>query len=236
MWQLIDSGKKTAFENMELDEKLLEKLNPQGPAILHLYGWKNPSATYGYFMKVDQCLNLDGAKLCGLHLARRPTGGGVIFHVADLAFSVLVPAKHEGFSENTLENYKFVNDRVLRSVEACIKGQGWELLPNHLMPQDEACSYFCMAKPTIYDVMLGDKKIAGAAQRKRKQGFLHQGSIALAMPKQEFLEQVLLPGTQVMEAMRMYTHTLLGDSWVDEELEEMRHLVVQQLKQVFLEG
>ncbi len=236
MWKLIDSGRKSASENMKLDEKLLEELDPGGEGILHLYSWEKSSATYGYFTKVDKFLSLEGADKYGLSLAKRPTGGGIIFHVADLAFSVLVPSEHEGFFSDTLDNYHYVNSKVLKAVKACMQATGLELLPSHLTPKDEACGYFCMAKPTIYDVMLGDKKVAGAAQRKKKQGFLHQGSIALALPKQEFLQEVLLPGTQVAEAMKAYTHTLLGDNWTDGALEEIRHLLTQQLKKIFLEG
>jgi lipoate-protein ligase A len=236
MWKLIDSGRKSASENMRLDEKFLEELDPEGEAILHLYGWEKPSATYGYFTKVDKFLSVQDADKYGLNLAKRPTGGGIIFHVADLAFSVLVPSEHEGFFDNTLDNYHYVNGKVLEAVKACMKDTELELLPTHLTSKDEACGYFCMAKPTIYDVMLGGKKIAGAAQRKKKQGFLHQGSIALALPKQEFLKKVLLPGTGVEAAMRAYTHTFLGDNWTDEALEEMRHVVTKQLKKIFLEG
>jgi len=236
MWALVESGRKTALENMRLDEKFLNDLDPQGAAMLHLYSWDKPSATYGYFTKVDKFLNIQGVEKHGLDLSKRPTGGGIIFHVADLAFSVLVPSEHESFFDDTLDNYHFVNSKVLEAVKACMKDTGLELLPNHLTAKDEACGYFCMAKPTIYDVMLGDKKVAGAAQRKKKQGFLHQGSIALALPRQEFLEEVLLPGTQVAEAMRAYTHTLLGDNWTDKALEEMRYLLTKQLKKIFLEG
>jgi lipoate-protein ligase A len=69
-----------------------------------------------------------------------------------------------------------------------------------------------MAKPTKYDVMWEDKKIAGAAQRKTRKGFLHQGTIALVNPNREYLEQILLPGTKVREAMLAHTCPLLGKS------------------------
>jgi lipoate-protein ligase A len=49
-----------------------------------------------------------------------------------------------------------------------------------------------MARPTKYDVMLQGRKIAGAAQRKTKAGFLHQGTIALLCPDPELLGAVEL--------------------------------------------
>jgi lipoate---protein ligase len=92
-----------------------------------------------------------------------------------------------------------------------------------------------MAKPTKYDVMIGGKKVAGAAQRNQKQGLLHQGSIAIALPTKDFLEEVLLPDTRVAEGMRLRTFSLLGEEWTEAALEEMREEIKQELKKVFLE-
>jgi lipoate---protein ligase len=84
------------------------------------------------------------------------------------------------------------------------------LTPDDFSPWDPNCFHFCMAKPTKYDVMWDGRKVAGAAQRKTKKGYLHQGTIALVMPPQEYLEQILLPGTKVKEAMQAHTCPLLG--------------------------
>lgn len=236
MWKLLDTGVKTAEENMRLDALLLEKLDPKGEAILHLYGWSQPSATYGYFIQTQQFLNQEAASKHNLALARRPTGGGIVFHVSDLAFSALVPALHEGYSENTLENYHYINEKVIAAVRALLKEAHLELLPANPIPLDSNCMHFCMAKPTIFDVMLEGKKIAGAAQRKRKQGFLHQGTISIALPSDHFLEEILLPSTKVLEAMKANTHTLLKGSWSSHDLEVIREKLQQHLKRVFLEG
>lgn len=233
MWQILDSGVKSAKENMHLDAKLLENLKNNDDPILHLYDWSHKSATYGYFIKTNDFLNLDAASRHGLELARRPTGGGIVFHTNDLAFSVLVPADHEGYSDNTLDNYAFVNEKVTEAIKLLLKESGLTLLPGEPTPLDSACKHFCMAKPTIYDVMLGGKKIAGAAQRKRKQGFLHQGTISIAFPKKELLLEVLKSDTKVFEAMQTNTYSILGESWTLSDLEEMRQALKKQLINVF---
>ena len=46
-----------------------------------------------------------------------------------------------------------------------------------------------MAKPTQYDIVYKGKKIAGAAQRKKTQGYLHQGTISLAAPQIDLLQE-----------------------------------------------
>ena len=105
------------------------------------------------------------------------------------------------------------------------------LLPEEPTPLDENCRHFCMAKPTKYDVMLHGRKIAGAAQRQRKQGYLHQGSIAIALPKEEFLNQVLLSNTKVYEAMHTNTFSILGREWTINDLEEVRETLKRQLQE-----
>ncbi len=208
MWEILDTGSKSPDENMRLDEQLLETVKQP---TLHLYEWSSDSATYGYFTNPAKFLNLPKAKELGLNLARRPTGGGIIFHLWDLAFSVIVPAHSPEFSLNTLQNYAFVNHAVLAAIREFLNEYPpLTLISDDFSPWDPDCSSFCMAKPTKYDVMWEGKKVAGAAQRKTKAGFLHQGSIALVMPPADYLAQILLPNTRVPEAMQTFTCPLLG--------------------------
>jgi lipoate-protein ligase A len=175
---------------MEKDTILLETLNPAQEPILHLYEWKSPSITYGHFIKVDQILNLQATDDLKIEVAKRPTGGGVIIHLFDLAFSFLLPSSHPSFSLNTLENYHTVNHLVQKAILPFVSEKSPELLK--VDPIDDSVGkHFCMAKPTIYDVVIGDKKVAGSAQRRKAQGFLHQGSIAISPPDLSILRSIL---------------------------------------------
>ena len=211
-WEILDTGRQTPEENMRLDAELLEKADSFSKPILRLYEWEGDSATYGYFTDPAKLLDLNNANRLSLSLARRPTGGGIIFHIWDMAFSVLVPSHCAEFSTNTLENYAFVNNAVLAAIKEFLGGKPpLSLTPVDFSPWDTACTHFCMAKPTQYDVMWEGRKVAGAAQRRTRKGFLHQGTIALVMPPQDYLEQVLLPGTKVHEAMQAHTCPILGE-------------------------
>lgn len=228
-WQVIDTGIQNAEENMRFDIDLLEKAETFASPVLHLYEWKGDSATYGYFMDPAKWLNMNQVKLKSLSLAKRPTGGGIIFHLWDMAFSVLVPAHCPEFSLNTLDNYVFVNSAVLAAVKEFLNG----LPPLSLTSEDHssldsACGYFCMAKPTKYDVMWEGRKIAGAAQRKTKKGFLHQGSIALVMPPLEYLEDILL-SSYVKDAMLSFTCPLLGKSASRSEIDHAKRRLQELL-------
>lgn len=230
MWKIMDTGVHSAQKNMEIDAKLLDELKPGDSPILHLYEWEGDSGTYGYFLNVAKYLNLEKVRKRGLNLAKRPTGGGIIFHVCDLAFSALVPSGFSAFSHHTLDNYNFINNHVKKAVKNFFQTSKTPfLLPQDPSPLSEASRYFCMAKPTIYDVMINGKKVAGAAQRRRKQGYLHQGSIAIALPKEDFLQEILLPNTQVLDAMRLNTFSILGSHYTLSDLKEVRKELQQLL-------
>lgn len=234
MWKILDTGIHSAKENMALDTALLENLSPNDDPILHFYGWEGDSATYGHFLKPSTLLNMSAAHSRGIALARRPTGGGMVFHLCDLAFSALVPTNCPYFSFNTLHNYNFINSMVKKAVKNFLQKEGLlSLLPEEPIPLDDNCRHFCMAKPTKYDVMLQGRKIAGAAQRKRKQGYLHQGSIAIALPKEDFLNAILLPNTKVKEAMFQNTYSILGRDWTSSDVEEVREKLKLQLQKEF---
>lgn len=235
-WLILDTGVSSAKQNMHIDTKLLEELDPFSTnPIIHLYEWDVPSATYGHFIDPKEYLSEEVFASGCLQLAKRPTGGGVIFHTTDWAFSVLVPAGHEAYSLNTLNNYVFVNNLVIEVINCFLGGSptlNLQLLPYEGKPIDRFSRHFCMAKPTKYDVMLEGKKVCGGAQRRTKAGFLHQGTISLAMPNEAFLEKVLLPNTLVRQSMEENTFALLGKIVSEKDILEARKFLSACFKAV----
>ena len=116
LFETLMTGKASAEQNMACDEKLLKSLADNSRSVLHFYKWERDSVTYGYFIDPYVYLVKDEIRKRGIQLARRPTGGGIIFHQCDLAFSVVIPASHPAYSLNTLDNYAFVNTAVIDAV------------------------------------------------------------------------------------------------------------------------
>lgn len=233
-WEVLFSGMGSAQHHMDIDHSLLQDISNIGHPILRFYDWEGPCATYGYFIKPMDYLNPSGIEKWGLKLGRRPTGGGIVFHLTDLAFSVLVPAAHPAYSRNTLENYSFVNKHVARAMVSFKKGLTPTLLQAEEKPVDVVCRHFCMAKPTIYDVMIDGKKVGGAAQRQTREGFLHQGTISITMPEEAFLAQVLKPDTEVLEAMKSHSYMFMEDISHAKQINEIRRQLQQLLIAEFL--
>lgn len=235
--QVLDTGIATAGENMSRDAQLLRDLTLSSPPILHLYDWQSSAFTYGHFVNPTDYLCPEGIKKWGFDHARRPTGGGILLHTCDLAFSLLVPASHPSFSLNTLANYAYINHIVLRAIKRFRQDRGpMSLLAEAPKPSDSSSQKFCMAHPTRYDIMLEGRKVGGAAQRRTRDGLLHQASICLTLPPQDCLSDLLLPGNLVAEGMRNSSFPLLGDessnSQIAEARHELRHLLVESFEEV----
>lgn len=230
---VLDTGIQEASENMTQDAHLLQRL--QGDPILHLYDWKGLSATYGHFIQPEKHIHLDVASRLGVSFAKRPTGGGIVFHIWDYAFSFLMPSSHPLFSENTLENYRFVNEVVLEVMrDYCSVKDPLDLIPTSFPISGEDCQNFCMARPTQYDVVYNGMKIAGAAQRKTKKGYLHQGTISLASPDIAMLRQLLIAQEDVVSAMSAYTFAPLESTCDAKTLAEVRKEIGRRLGDAFL--
>jgi lipoate-protein ligase A len=232
--EILDTGKATAVKNMEIDQQLLKDLSAKNQCILHLYDWESDSATHGYFVDPFQSLDSKKVQKQALQIARRSTGGGIIFHLWDFAFSLLVPSTHPCFTINTLENYQTVNHLVANAVRL-FSGNAVqpELLQKEAEPLNESCVCFCMAKPTHYDVMINGQKVAGGAQRRTRFGFLHQGTISLMKPDRKYLEDLLLPQTKVLEAFDLNTFALVNDVT---KFKEAKQDLQKELLRVIREG
>lgn len=234
-YRLIESGPLPPQVIMAQDEELLNQLSDENDLLLHFYEWDGPCLTYGHFIDPFKHLHPEALKKYDLQIARRPTGGGLIFHLTDLAFSLLVPASSPYFSLNTLDNYAFVNQLVIQAISQLSPQLKPELFPSSPKDSDsgQPKALFCMARPTPYDIMLHGKKVGGAAQRRTKRGFLHQGTISLALPPLFLLKEVLKESNSLIESMQTYTYSFLPEDYSSHQLKElkseMKQFIINQI-------
>jgi len=223
-----NTGKATARENMAQDAFLLQNLEQDADAVLHLYDWWGDSATYGHFIRPEEFFDLEVVKSRGLTLEKRPTGGGIIFHSFDLTFSLAIPVCHPLYSHNTLESYANVNREVIEVVHQFLGDKPRPALLQ--LEQTSIHEQFCMAHPTKYDVILNGKKVGGAAQRRTRFGVLHQGSISLIAPNAELICAVLKNGEEIHNKMIRHSDALLDH---ENQYIQMRSELQEALKEHF---
>jgi lipoate-protein ligase A len=170
-----DLEPKGADLNMAVDEALL--IDATAP-LLRFYRWRHPSLSFGYFGQYSEVEEQTGER----DIVRRWTGGGVVPHGEDLTYSVIVPRAHPAFLRSSLEVYGAVHEAIRRALEA---NKISATLAEQAAPK---ISGNCFANAVRADVLLGDRKIAGAAHRRSRFGLLHQGSIQATNLPERFRE------------------------------------------------
>ena len=161
-----DDARTGAALNMAIDEALLEHATVP---ILRFYGWRRPSLSFGYFGKFADI----AAEMEQRDVVRRWTGGGIVLHGEDLTYSLVTPATDPASSHGPAALYAALHGAIRDALRA--EGSEVELAAQAALKISDAC----FANPVRDDVMLLGRKIAGAAQRRTRGGFLHQGSIQI---------------------------------------------------------
>jgi lipoate-protein ligase A len=166
-WFLLESGASDAAYNMALDEALLEAMPQLQQPVLRFYGWTEPAASFGYFQKYSE---IERTTLLR-PLVRRPTGGGLVPHDADWTYSLAFPTNHEWYSTAAVESYRRVHKWILSAFATLNISTELASCCRKSAPGQ------CFVGYEKSDVLWQGKKIAGAAQRRSKQGLLIQGSV-----------------------------------------------------------
>lgn len=229
-WLAYDRGLNKAAQNMAFDSEMLENISETKKPALHFYEFSEKSATYGYFIKPFQLLSEETIIELNLDLARRPTGGGFLFHGQDFTFSIALPETHSFYSQNPLESYNKINGLVLDSLKKITKNAHLALLAK----EDEALKVFknfCMAKPTKFDLFFEGRKIGGAAERRMKFGMLHQAAINI-LPPWKHWHDLLFKEESLKKAIRTNSSSLFS-SLSSKDRAEFKTLLKEALKEAF---
>lgn len=164
---LLHSAANNSAYNMALDEALLEAMPQLGTPVLRLYSWTETAASFGYFQRYS---NVEG--MTALRpLVRRPTAGGLVPHDADWTYSLVFPTTNEWYSLSAIQSYERIH-RWIQSAFAVLK------IATELAPERrQAGAGQCFIGYEKFDLLWRGQKIAGAAQRRTRDGLLIQGSI-----------------------------------------------------------
>lgn len=195
-WQLIISPELSGAENMEQDLRMFYDFE-QGiiPSTLRIYSWKPKCITLGYSQEMDRLIDELTAKIDGWDIVKRPTGGGIVFHnEAEVTYSLVTEIDNPRLPKGLVPSYRKLSEAIvfaLRSVGVSAELQtSTPRQSSGLMPSNVEASNFkaqnksksqnpnlCFAYPAEYEIVVGDKKIVGSAQKRGKKALLQQGSI-----------------------------------------------------------
>jgi lipoate-protein ligase A len=137
----------------------------------------------GYFQQ-----HASGAET-GLAVVRRPSGGGLVRHGPDVTYTLAIPPGHWWLACDREESYRRAARAVTHGLAAV--GIDTETATSDVRSRARG-DYACFSEVTAYDLVKDGCKVAGAAQRRSREGLLHQGSVDGSMaPAGEVTEAVL---------------------------------------------
>jgi len=96
------------------------------------------------------------------------TGGGLVYHGNDTTFTVVVPSSHRLHKLSTTEAYCAIHKAVAAALTQKSQISNLKSSP----PRD---AYECFQQLVAGDVVADGHKLAGGAQRRNRDGMLHQG-------------------------------------------------------------
>ena len=166
----VDPLPRLGYENMAADELLSRSED----AWLRIYGWAEPSVSYGYFDTALVAATLFPGE--GVRYIRRWTGGGIVDHRSGYTYTLTLPSREELYPPSALL-YKWIHGALAEALQH--SGVACRLLESDAPDGGRAC----WASPVASDIVdAAGQKLAGAGQRRYRGAVLHQGLIQQCTP------------------------------------------------------
>jgi lipoate-protein ligase A len=182
--------------NMAADETLLEAA-AAGVASFRLYGWSRPTLSLGYFQR--SIASRAYPRLGELAWVRRPSGGAALVHHLEVTYAFALPAGLPWQKRG--ESWLKTMHGILRDALATL-GVSVRLCGD--AEERKLGDVLCFLHQTPGDLLLGESKIGGSAQRKQRGALLQHGSILLAASP--FTPQ--LPGIRELASVSLTAESL----------------------------
>ena len=186
----------SVFEQMALDDVMVQTAGPE--PVLRFYHWmQGPAVTFGYsqfYNSVRGQITPDKGPLC-----RRPTGGGIVFHGADLTFSLVFESNLRP-AEIYARLHGAIEQALLQAQVQSVR-QGAVSMQTYA-PATNGVANGCFANPVQDDLLVGGQKILGGAIRRFGTRILYQGSLQCPQARTSpVFRRAVMQGAQKMLAV-----------------------------------
>lgn len=173
-WRLVDTGLRSASENMTLDDVILEcKAKNLVPDTVRFLRFSPPAALVGYHQDVEQEVRLDYAKENGIDVNRRITGGGAIYFDSSTIGWEVIASKYALCADYSLE-------WIFKTMCECVVNALKEFGLN-------ACF-----RPRN-DIEVDGRKISGTGGVERGDAFLFQGTLLVDFDVETMIKVLKIP-------------------------------------------
>ena len=203
---------------MAVDDVLLESASSGKMPCLRFYFWTPATLSLGYFQSIDSVKAHPRPHDCPI--VRRASGGGAILHDNELTYSLALPPD-EVKKFGRLNLYRAVHETLIETLGR------FDVHATLCEDAGEDSPFLCFQRHYESDVLVGDVKIAGSAQRRRDEAVLQHGSVLLrrseAAPELDSIEEAagkVIPTGALIEAWLNVLSRRLGFGWKERPLSE----------------
>lgn len=159
---------------MARDRALAEWVG-DGRAALRLYGWIRPTISFGRHEPARDLYDARSIARAGVDAVRRPTGGRAVLHDDEVTYAAAWPARALGRPRDA---YLRIH-RALRRGLASL-GVDADIAPSAVDRSPGPDAGPCFRRSAGGEVVVGERKIVGSAQRRFGGTLLQHGSILLS--------------------------------------------------------
>ena len=179
-WRLLDTGVRSAAENMGLDETLLElKAEERIPHTLRFLQFSNPTVLVGHHQSVEEEVRLDYCLRQGIEINRRLTGGGALYWgKKELGWEIYI-------SKNDPRIPSRIEDLYRRMGEAASLGLRHLGIRAHFRPRN--------------DIEIQGHKISGTGGTELSGAILFQGTVLVDFDVDEMLRALRIPTEKLQD-------------------------------------
>jgi lipoate-protein ligase A len=207
--------------NMAVDEVLLDRTQKRAEPCLRIYGWNEPTLSLGYFQTYSDRHQHAASQTCAV--VRRLTGGGAILHDKEITYSIVLPGGHP-LAARRDELYHAMHGCLIEALASF--GAAARLCEVGTTVKSAPEPFLCFQRRSPGDVLLGEHKILGSAQRRRNGAVLQHGSLlwrtsqaAPELPGVADLSVGLIPSDKLLEGWLDGLAGRLGFSWRNEGMD-----------------
>jgi len=213
-WRLLDTGHRSAAENMALDEIVLESVaNGKAPDTIRFLQFRPSAILVGFHQSVDLEVRVAYCNENGIDINRRITGGGAIFFQEDhLGWEIICKKAHFNSSLKHESLFESLSNPIIRT----LKEYGIDAA---FRPRN--------------DIEVGGRKISGTGGTEEAGAFLFQGTLLVNLDYQKMLKTLRIPVEKIkdkeIDSMKERITTLQDELGYTPEIKQLK----QKLRYAF---
>ncbi|MDQ3000365.1 MAG: lipoate--protein ligase family protein [Fibrobacterota bacterium] len=198
-WRILDNALSGpgfgGAMNMAIDEAILSEIEAgRSPPTVRVYGWTPACVSLGHSQKALQELDLERVHQLGYDVVIRPTGGRAVLHIGELTYSLIAANRSEPWCATQAMSYRTISQAVAQSLAG--EGFGVSLDRGYPVERPQALRAMtpCFSSTARSEVVFGERKVVGSAQRRLRSAFLQHGSILVSQDHRKMVECLNLDG------------------------------------------